>query len=241
MTPPAPAADQPGLVEDLVDIFASPAKVFARRAKAGGAAAFFTVAIVLSAIAYSGKTMAEPIAEAQGQKAMAAAQAKNPSLTADQMQAGMAFQRKLLPVFLVVGPPIAMVILGVFVWIVGKSFGAAITFGSSMMITAFAYIPRIIGGVVADVQGLMTSDLSTLTSPTQISLSPARFLDPATTGAAMLQVLMRFDLMTIWATVLIGVGYAAAGKLPKGKAATAAIVLWVLGSLPTILGALRTG
>lgn len=242
MMPPAPApADQPGLVEDFVDIFVSPAKVFARRAKEGGATAFFVVAVALAAILYSGKNVMEPIMEAQTSKAMAAAQAKNPSLTAEQMQAGIAMQKKLMPVFMIVGAPITLLAVGLLVWVVGKPFGAAITFGSSMMIASFAYVPRIIGGVFTDVQGLLMNDLSTLTNPSQVGLSPARFLDPATTNASVLALLMRFDLMTIWVTVLVGIAYASAGKLPKGKATAAAVVLWLVGTLFPLWGALRSG
>jgi hypothetical protein len=240
MMPPAPA-DQPGLVEDFVDIFAAPAKVFARRAKEGGAAAFFAVAIALAAILYSGKNVMEPIMEAQTTKAMAAAQAMNPSMTAEQVQAGIAMQKKLMPVFMIVGAPLTLFVVGLLVWAVGKPFGAAITFGSSMMIAAFAYVPRIIGGVIIDVQGLLTNDFSTLVNPSQVSLSPARFLDAATANAAVLALLLRFDLITIWVTVLIGVAYASAGKMPKGRAIVAASVVWLVGTLFALWGALRSG
>lgn len=239
--PPAPAAEQPGLAEDFVDVFVAPARVFARRARAGNAAVFFIVAIALAAVSYSGKSVMEPIMEAQTTKAMAAAQAKNPAITAEQIQSAVAMQRKLMPVTMALGVPFALFVIGVLVWAVGKTFGAAITFGGSMTVAAFAYVPRIIGGVAVDIQGLLTSDLSTITNRSQISLSPARFLDPASANAAVLALLTRFDLMTIWVTVLIGVAYASAGKLPKGKAATAAVLVWLVGTLFALWGALRGG
>jgi len=239
--PPPPKPDGPGIIDDLVDIFASPATVFARRATGGGGLAFVVVVVLLAIVVYAGKGVMAPIMEAQMSKAMAAAQQANPGITSEQLQAGMAFQRKLFPVYLVAGVPIAILALGVAVWVVGKVFGAAVTFGSSAMIATFAYVPRIVGGVITLAQGLLMSDVGTLTNPAQLSLSPARFLDPATTGGVTLALLTRFDVITIWVTVLVGVGLMAAGKLPKAKAAGAAVAVWVLGTIVPLWGALRGG
>lgn len=242
MTPPAPAQpDEPGVVEDFVDIFASPAKVFLRRAKTGGGMAFLVVTAVLIALLYSGRNVMEPIIEAQTTRSMTAAQAKNPQITPEVIQSAVGMQKKFMTVGFVIGTPITIVGVALLVWVVGKVFGAAVTFGSSVMIASFACIPRIIGAIATDVQGLMTSDLSTLTNMSQVSLSPARFMDPATANASVLALLMRLDVTTIWATALIAIAYASAGKLPKGKAWTAAIVIWVLGSLVPLWGALRAG
>lgn len=239
MPPAPPKAEGPGLFEDLIEIFATPAKVFARRARTGSAGAFFVVAIACAAVLYSGKSVMEPIMDAQMAKGIAAAQKANPSLTTEQLQSGIAMQKKFAPVIVILSVPIIILFLGLIIWIVGKTMGAAVTFASSVMIASFAYVPRIVGGVIVDIQGLLMSDTSTLTNPSQIGFSPARFLDPNTANAGMLGLLMRFDLMTIWVTVLIGVGFAAAGKLPRGKAAAAATIIWVLGSLFPIWGALR--
>jgi hypothetical protein len=239
--PPPPKPDEPGVLEDLVDIFASPAKVFARRAKSGSAAAFFIVAIALAAVIYSGKNVMEPIMDAQMSKAQAAAQKANPNITAEQLQAMQSIGRTMGTVSLVAGAPVALFFLGLFVWAVGKAFGAAITFSSGMMIASFAYVPRIIGGIITDVQGLMMSDVSHLVNPSQLSFGPARFFDPVATNQVLLAVLTRFDLLTIWVTVLIGVGYAAAGKLSRERATIAAVVMWLVGSIFPLWGALRGG
>ena len=238
---PATPAGTPGVVEDFIDIFVAPAKVFARRARSGGGAAFFIVAIALAGILYTGKAVMEPIVDAQIAKGVAAAKKANPNLTDDQLAAGLAFQRKLAPVFTIIGAPIALLAVGLLVWVVGKPMGAAITFGSSVMIASYAYVPRILAGVATDVQGLMMSDTSRLTNPSQLSWGPARFFDPDTTGAALLTLMTRFDVVTIWVTILIGVGLYSAGKLTREKAIAAAVVIWVLGGLFPLWGALRAG
>jgi cbb3-type cytochrome oxidase subunit 3 len=238
---PVATAETPGVFEDFVDIFVSPAQVFARRAKEGGTAAFFIVAIALSAILYSGKSVMEPIMDAQFAKGMAAAQKANPKLTSDQLESMRKFSKSIGTVAMVAGAPIALLAVGVLVWVVGKPMGAQVTFGSSMMIASYSYIPRILAGVVTDVQGLMMNDTSTLTNPSQLSLGPARFFDPNATGAVLLTMLTRLDLVTIWVTVLLAVGLYSAGKLSKEKAITAGVVMWVLGTLFPLWGAIRQG
>jgi len=238
---PTQPADSAGLFEDFIDIFVTPAKVFARRAKSGGGMAFLIVCVALAAVLYSGKNVMDPIMEAQMAKGMAAAQKANPNLTTEQLQAGMAFQRKLAPVFMVIGAPLAVLGVTLLVWIVGKVFGAAITFGTGLMIASYAYVPRILAGIVTDVQGLLMNDTSQLTNPSQLSMGPARFFDPNTTGAVTLAMLTRLDLVTIWVTVLLAVGLYAAGKLTKEKAITAGVVIWLLGCVFPLWGAIRQG
>jgi hypothetical protein len=55
----------------------------------------------------------------------------------------------------------------------------------------------------------------------------------------MLSLLTRFDLFTIWATVLLAIGLAVVAKIPKSRAAMAAALVWVIGGLPVLVGALR--
>lgn len=238
--PPPPKPDEPGLIEDFVDIFVSPAKVFARRAKAGAGMAFLAVTIALAAILYTGKNAMEPIMEAQTRKAMEAQQRNgNQKLTAEQIDGAVAFQKKLAPFIGVLFAPIGILALAILVWAVGKGFGAEVTYGTSLMITSYAYVPRAIGGIATDIQGLV-SDVSRLTNPSQLSFSPARFLDADATNPLVLAGLMRLDILTIWVTVLLAIGLASAGKLPKQKAIWAGVTLWVVGSLFPLWGAFRS-
>lgn len=237
--PPPPKPDEPGVFEDLVDVFIAPVKVFARRAKGGGGAAFFLIAIALAAVLYTGKGVMEPIMDAQFDKSRETMMKNNPNITAEQLDSMRSTTKKFGTFILVVGAPLALFFLGLFLWIVGKIFGAAITFGTAMVFSSLAYAPRIIGGVITDVQGLMMSDTSVLRDPAQLSFGPARFLDAATTSPVLLALATRLDLITIWVTVLIGVAYYAGGKLTKGKAAAAAITLWILGGFFPLLGAMR--
>jgi hypothetical protein len=236
--PPPPKPDEPGALEDLVDIFTSPAKVFARRAKGGGAALFFIVAIVMSGLSYAAKPVMMPVMEAQMRKSMES----NPQIarmSEEQRSSMMETQRKFLPITMVAFPPVVLLATGLFVWIFGKMFGAAVTFGSSIVIASLTFVPRLLGFVVMDIQALMAKDTSIYVNQAQLSVSPARFLDAATTGNVVLTALARFDVFLIWGTVLLAIAYMAAGKLAKGKAITAAVTFWAVAGLFAVWGASR--
>jgi hypothetical protein len=47
-------------------------------------------------------------------------------------------------------------------------------------------------------------------------------------------VLTRFDLITIWVTVILAVGLYVTGKVSKEKAVIFGIVMWLLGMLPSL-------
>ena len=71
----------------------------------------------------------------------------------------------------------------------------------------------------------------------QINLGPARFLDQATTSAKLLALVGRIDPISIWCTVLVALGFAAAGKVEKGKAFAAAGTMWAIATLFAVASA----
>jgi hypothetical protein len=94
-------------------------------------------------------------------------------------------------------------------------------------------MPRVIGSVLGGVQGLLM-DPAKLTSAMSITLSPARFMDPDTANPLVLQLLGRLDLMTLWVTVLLGIGFYVTAKASKRQAVFFAIVMWLVGALPAL-------
>ena len=78
-----------------------------------------------------------------------------------------------------------------------------------------------------------------LTGLTALSFGPARFVDPTTTSPVVVQLLNRFDLFTIWVTVLLAIGLCVTGRVSKQRAAIAGVLFWVVGSLWPVLSALR--
>ena len=63
-------------------------------------------------------------------------------------------------------------------------------------------------------------------------------MDPDSSSKALVALAGRFDLFTIWLTILAGIGIAVIGKVPRSKGYIAAAILFLLGSLFPLIGSL---
>jgi hypothetical protein len=235
---PPPATDQAGKFEDFVDIFFSPAKVFARRATASPALPFIIVSALLIVLYYVNRNAMASIMDAEITRQIEAATKANPNATADQLAAGKATALKFAAFGAVVFIPIVILVLAFVVWIVGRILGGKPSYGTALLITSFAWMPRVVENVLVTVQGLLL-DTSRMTSHFQLQIGPARFLDPATAPMWQLNLLGRVDLITLWVTVLLAIGLVYAGKVARDKLVFAGVLMWVIGSLPAIYQALK--
>lgn len=218
--------------EDIIDIFISPADVFRRREHKSVWPPLLFVAIATGIITFATFNALAPVFDAEFARNTAKAVAQNP-----QAAAGMEKARGFMEVGVKWGAApgilVTVFVLGVITWLVGKLFGSKQTFEAAIGVAAWAYMPRVLGAVIGGVQGLML-DPAKLTGAAAISLSPARFFDPDSTNAVLMAVLTRFDLITIWVTVILAVGLYVTGKVSKEKAVIFGIVMWLLGMLPSL-------
>src|ERR1035437_1321264 len=238
MTEPSAAVPPPvyntSMAEDFVDIFASPAKVFARRATASPMVPYLVVCVVMIALFFASKNVLQPIFDAQFQKAMALQMKTNPQFTQEMADKAKPFMNMSITIGGVIGVPILLLIVGLVTWIVGRFFmSSTLTFGTALLISAFSWFPRLIESVIVLVQGL-TMDVSRMTSPYQLQVSAARFFDPASMSDGLYQLLAQADVFSIWGTVLVAIGLMHAGKLDKSKATITAVILFVCGAVPAI-------
>jgi hypothetical protein len=51
----------------------------------------------------------------------------------------------------------------------------------------------------------------------------------------------RVDPFIIWITVLLAIGLHVIGKIPKQQAYIVAAITWLVGALPALFGAVRSG
>lgn len=226
--PPASPA-KASVFEDIVDIFASPSEVFARRA-GGSPWAPMGILIVISAILYfATKGLMQPIMDAEFTRAAQRQMAANPQITAEQMEQGRAFFQKIGFIFVLVGIPISIGFVGVLLWLVGKAFGAVESIGDAMVIATYAWFPRIISMIIGAVMAVM-ADPAKLNSMFSVTVSAGKFLDPDTTSHALFMMAGRVDVFIIWQTVLLGIGLSVMGKIPRANAFIAAAIMWVIGS-----------
>lgn len=230
----APVVQEPekaSFFEDLVDIVIAPAKVFARRVDAG---VFLTIVVLTAlalALAFANRGAMDAAVEAEIDRAVARMVEENPQMNADQLGPVRSWMGFMMTYGIAIGLPIYFLIVAIGVWLVGKVFGAPVTYGNSLMITTWSFVPRLLGMLLFAVQGLVM-DTSGLKGIMQASFGVARFLDPDTVSPGLLAMLARVEVFTIWSTILIGIGIAVVGRIPRGKAMMAAAVVWCLGLLP---------
>ncbi len=230
---PTPA-DNASMAEDFIDIFVSPAKVFARRAKASPMMPFIVVWVVMIVLFFASKNVLQPIFDAQFQKAMAVQMKTNPQMTQDMVDKMKPMMNISVSIGAVVGIPVLLLVIALVTWVIGRFImGGAFSFGTSLLIVSYSWFPKIISSVIGLVEGL-TMDVSKLTSPFQLSLAASRFFDPATMSDGVYQLLGQVDLFSIWSAVLVAIGLMYAGKLDKSKATITAVIMFVCGCLPAL-------
>lgn len=234
-TPATPASRW----EDFIDIFYAPAQVFARRENSGFGIPMLVVTVLIALIAIANSGAMQPIMDAEFARATAAAMKKNPQVTAEMMAKGRAFGEGIAKYGAFVFVPVGIFLTGLVLWLVGKLFDAKQSLSAAIMVASYAFVPRIVEGVLNGVQALVL-DPATLNGRFRLSLGLGRFLDPDTASPVLLALLGRVDLFSIWVTVLLAIGLAVTGKIPRRRAAIAGVIVWVIGALPSLLGALRS-
>lgn len=235
-----PVSAKASLWEDFVDIFYAPSQVFARRADGKFGMPLLFLAVVCAVLAFLTKNAMQPIMDAEFARRSAEMMRKNPNLTAEQLASGRGFFETFGPIFFAVGITISVFGTGLVLWVVGKLFDAKESVAAAIMIATYAEMPRIVQLLVSAAQGLFMAP-EKLTSMYSIGLSPARFMDPDHASQVMMALASRVDPFIIWITVLLAIGLHVVAKIPKQQAYIAAAIVWVVGALPAVFGALRGG
>lgn len=234
----APTAQKASVVEDFVDIFVTPSAVYERRRDSSAWLPLIVVTVVLTLAYIASSGAMQPILDAEYERGLQATLEANPQLTAEQLQQGRAIAQAVGKFAIIVGTPVAIFVTGLLLMLTGKLVDAQVKLGSSVMITAWAFVPRIIGSVLTAVQLLFLRPES-LDGMYRVSLGPARFMDPDTASPLLLAIAGRFDLFVLWTTVLLGIGLAVVARIPRSSAMLAAGAVWALAALPALYGALR--
>jgi len=216
-----------GLWEDFVDIFYTPSSVFARRADGKFGMPLLLLVVVGTVLIFLTKNATSPIMDAEFARQSAAAMRKNPNMTAEQMASGRGIFETFAPIFFAIGLTISVFGTGFVLWLVGKLFDAKESVTAAFMIATYSEVPRLVQIITNAAQGLIMSPES-LNSMNAVGFNLARFMS-------------RVDLFTIWVTVLLAIGLHVVGKIPKQQAGIAAGITWLVGALPTVFGALRSG
>jgi hypothetical protein len=235
-SPTAPAASGSSRWEDILDVFIAPAELFRRRRDGKFGHGLLALVLLVAIVYFATRSAIQPIMDAEFQRGMAA----NPNLTPEQMETGRRIASSFAPVFVLVGLPISIFIIGAVVWLAARVVGARLSYPQSATIATFAYFPKVVESISGGVQALLM-DESKLTSRFSVSLGIGRFLDPGQTNAVLLALLGRMDLFTLWVTALVALGLKQMTGITTGKAVAGAGLVWLIGALPVLYQAFRAG
>ena len=224
------APKQGGLFEDLIEVLFAPAKVFERSRAATAGKYVLVTAVLLTVIVFATKGLLMPWFDAQGELALKLAAAKGRALPDG---AAAAIQKSTMYGILI-GAPLVMLIgpylNAAFLLLGGKIAKAQITFAQAAFIATLGGVPRILGWIAMPVQSLFV-DSSTARSLSDLSMGPARFVDPLTTPPALLALLGNFDLFRLWQIALIAIGVSVIGRVSRGTGALVAIVMLAISAI----------
>lgn len=161
--------------------------------------------------------------------------ANNPrtaDLPADQRERMIATGSKVASVIgwvgAILGPPLSILIIaGVLTGLFNALLGTELKFAQTFAITAYALLVRAIFS-------LLLILLMYLKPPEEFNLqvspfSPAAYMNRQDTPKWLMSLAGSLDLFTIWAIVLLAIGFSvAAKKLSFSKALTAIVIPWLL-------------
>jgi hypothetical protein len=226
----------PSRWDDYLDVYVAPSRLFDRRSDGKFGHAVLVFIIAAAVLYFATRTAMEPIMNAEFERGMAA----NPNLTPEQMEAGRKFAGIAGGIFVLIGTPIMMLLLGGIIWIVSRVLGKALSYSQGATVATFAMFPRLVESVVSAVQALLM-DEQDLNSRYTVSLGAGRFFDHETANPVVLALLGRIDVFTIWVTILIAIGIKVMGRASTGQAVAGAALVWLVGAIPMLLQALRGG
>jgi hypothetical protein len=221
--------------EDFIDIFYAPSSVFARRASSGFFIPMLVVTVLTAGLYILNSNVWSQVMDAEMSRALAKrAQTLTPEQAAQVRGVGETMGKIGAFIFM----PVGIFFTALALWVCGKLVDAKQTLSQALMVTSYAFLPRVVEALVTSVQGLLL-DPSTFNGRWRISLGPGRFLDPDSSSPMLLALIGRLDVFTIWVTVLLAIGLSVTGKIPRSRAAIAAAIVWVLGAVPLVLQASR--
>lgn len=237
-TPAVPPQPPVSIWEDFVDIFYAPSAVFARRRSAGFVVPLIVLVVVVSLLFLASRPFFASMVDAETTRALARAAAAGHPVSAAQAASAREWTEKLQGIMVPIGTIVNVFIVAAVLLVIARFFDVVVSYAAACMIATYAQFPRILQHVAGLVQAYFLSP-DALTSHLQITLSLARFFDPDATPLALLALLARVDLFTIWVTILLGIGIAVVGQTTRQRATFIAVTLWILGTLVDVLSALR--
>jgi len=171
------------------------------------------------------------------------ASSMNPSQLNQAVQKAASIGSVMIQVMAVAGIPIFLLsVAGFGLLVLNFIFGESAGFKEVFSATCYAYMPRVVGGVMAiAVMFFGDPDYFRPTSPAPTNLG--FFLNPLTTSRAILTLASALDILTLWFLVLIAIGLSrvSRNKVKAGSIFITFFGVWVLLVLAKVGFALLAG
>lgn len=224
--------------EDSLEVLWAPGTVF-ERAKSRGFGKYLLVLTLISlVITIIAAKLIGPWIDASFDLQMQLAASRGQAVPENAMAAARKFGSigfYASPLFIVV---LGSFVGGLLLMLAGKIVSAPISYGQGVLVAALGSVPRILSVLVSAIFALV-SDAESARSMYDLSVGPARFLDPHKISPVLLQLLGGLDVFNLWQLVIFGVGVSVLGRVSRSTGFIAALVAWVLGTalplLPTLL------
>jgi hypothetical protein len=229
---------QASLWEDFIDIFTSPSEVFRRRESSGFGLQLLVLTVLFAVIILGTKSLVQPVIDAEMARQGAHMMKSHPEITAAQLQQQRAIGEKVGPIFIIIAIPISAMLTGLVLWLVGKVFDSKQTGRAALMVATYALFPKVLATVAGAVIAYL-SNPERLNGMTRLSVGLGALFDPDKTSPVLLALLARVDVFTLWQTALLAIGLQVTGKVSKTNSYIAAAIVWLIGALPGVLGALQ--
>lgn len=234
--PRAAPAPQP-TAADMVEIYYAPSAVFERRRSGKFGLPLVVFLVAMTVLFYATANLMRPVMDADWRTASEAMLRKNPAMTPEMLESarGMTQKFAIVGIFFmaIIGPLLA----GFLLWIAGKVVGVRQALAVAITVAVFAFYPMLVEMIVNAIQAAVVPEAS-ITSRYSLSLGPARFLGPDA-GPALKAFLGHIDVFTLWMAALIAIGVKVTARATTAQAVTVAGIMWLLGALPALLGAMR--
>lgn len=224
------APKQGGLFEDLIEVLYAPGKVFDRTRATKAFKYALVTAVIALVVAVATKNLLMPWLDAQAELSIKMAAAKGKPIP-DNAAASM---RSFTAWGIIVGAPMTMLIgpyiNALFLLIGGKLMNARLTYQQAATIAVLGGVPRVLAWLAMPVQAILL-DGSKARSIADLSLGPARFVDPDKLSPTILTLLGNLDIFRLWQIALTVVGVAVVARVTKGTALVVVIIMIGVGAM----------
>lgn len=154
------------------------------------------------------------------------------NMTAEQKDQQVEMSAKVAPYFAYAAPgfiAVGVLLLGLVCWGIFNLAGGSSTFPKSMAVVTHAFMPFVVSALLSIpvILGVDKIDWEDLQADRVVKSNLAVFA-PDGSGAAMLKLLSKIDVFSIWVLVLLILGFSRVTKVRMGVAAAVVLGLWLV-------------